>query len=53
MAKTSAKNVLKQKRKAARKLARPAQTRIQGNTVGARTRLKKVAGLKRAAKASA
>jgi len=53
MAKSSAKNILKQKRKAARKLARPTQTRIQGNTAGARTRLKKAAGLKRASKASA
>jgi hypothetical protein len=53
MSKTSAKNILKQKRKAARKVARPAQSRIQGNTAGARNRLKKVAGLKRTAKASA
>jgi hypothetical protein len=53
MSKTSLKNVQKQKKKARRTIARPAQSRIQGNTAGVRTRLKKAAGKTRAAKASA
>jgi hypothetical protein len=54
MSKTSLKNIQKQKKKARRVIARPAQSRIQGNTVGVRSRLKKLAGSKaRAKKASA
>ena len=52
MSKTSAKNVQKQKKKARRAIARPAQTRIQGNTAGVRRRLKKLAGQTRAKKAA-
>lgn len=50
---TSLKNVQKQKKKARRKIARPAQSRIQGNTVGARTRLKKLSGIARGRKKAA
>jgi hypothetical protein len=53
MSKTSSQSVKKQKRKAKRAIARPAQSRIQGNTAGARKRLKKVAGKARAKKAAA
>jgi len=53
MSKTSLKNVQKQKKKAKRTIPRPAQSRIQGNTAGVRTRLKKLAGQTRAKKASA
>ncbi len=53
MSKTSLKNVQKQKKKARRTIGRPPQTRIQGNTAGARTRLKKLAGLARGRKAVA
>jgi hypothetical protein len=53
MSKTSLKNIQKQKKKARRVIARPAQSRIQGNTVGVRSRLKKLAGKARAKKASA
>jgi hypothetical protein len=53
MSKTSPKNIQKQKKKARRTLARPAQSRIQGNTAGVRRRLKKLAGKSRTAKASA
>jgi hypothetical protein len=53
MSKTSPKNIQKQKKKARRTIARPAQSRIQGNTAGVRKRLKKLAGLARAKKASA
>jgi hypothetical protein len=52
MSKTSLKNVQKQKKKARRTIPRPAQSRIQGNTAGVRTRLKKLAGRARAKKAS-
>jgi hypothetical protein len=52
MSKTSPKNVQKQKKKARRTIARPAQSRIQGNTAGVRTRLKKLAGKARARKTS-
>jgi hypothetical protein len=52
MSKTSLKNVQKQKKKARRAIARPAQSRIQGNTLGVRTRLKKLAGQARAKKAT-
>jgi hypothetical protein len=53
MSKTSLKNIQKQKKKARRVIARPPQSRIQGNTVGVRSRLKKLAGKARAKKASA
>jgi hypothetical protein len=53
MSKTSLKNIQKQKKKAARAIGRPAQSRTQGNTAGVRNRLKKLAGKARAAKASA
>jgi len=49
----SARNVEKQKKKRRRALPRPKQTRIQGNTLGVRRRLKKMAGKARAAKAKA
>lgn len=51
MSKRSPRNIEKQKKKARRKAARPPQSRIQGNTSGARKRLKKLAGKARAAKA--
>lgn len=53
MSKTSLKNVQKQKKKAKRAIARPPQSRNQGNTAGVRTRLKKLAGQARAKKAAA
>ena len=53
MTSLSAKNVQKQKKKARRRIERPAQSRIQGNTVAARTRLKKAAGLARGRKKAA
>jgi len=53
MSKLSLKNVQKQKKKARRKIDRPAQSRIQGNTAGARSRLKKMAGLTRGRKKAA
>lgn len=53
MSKTSLKNIQKQKKKARRVIARPAQSRIQGNTAGVRSRLKKLAGKARSKKASA
>lgn len=53
MSKTSVKNIQKQKKKARRAIERPKQSRILGNTAGARRRLKKLAGLARAKKASA
>ncbi|WP_181337514.1 hypothetical protein [Hyphomicrobium methylovorum] len=52
MSKTSLKNTQKQKKKARRTIPRPPQTRIQGNTLAARTRLKKLAGKARAKKAA-
>jgi hypothetical protein len=48
MAIRSARNVEKQKKKARRKAPRKKLTRIQGNTLGARRRLKKMAGRARA-----
>ena len=51
MSKHDARAVETQKKKARRKIPRAAVTRNQGNTAGARTRLKKQAGLKRAAAA--
>jgi hypothetical protein len=53
MSKSSLKNIQKQKKKASRAIGRPAQSRIQGNTAGVRSRLKKLAGKARAKKASA
>ncbi|HVZ04562.1 hypothetical protein [Hyphomicrobium sp.] len=53
MSKTSLKNIQKQKKKAGRKIARPPQSRNQGNTAGIRKQLKKAAGKTRAAKATA
>jgi hypothetical protein len=53
MSKTSLKNVQKQKKKARRTIARPAQSRIQGNTAGVRKRLKRLSGQARSKKASA
>ena len=41
------------KRKAARKIPRAKLTRVQGNTAGVRTRLKKQAGIKRGKAAKA
>ena len=49
----SARNVEKQKKKKRRVIPRAKVTRIQGNTLGARRRLKKMAGKARAAKAAA
>jgi hypothetical protein len=40
----SARNVEKQKKKARRRMARAKLTRIAGNTLGVRRRLKKLAG---------
>ena len=53
MAVRSARNVEKQKKKARRVIPRKKVTRIQGNTLGVRRRLKKMAGKARAAKAQA
>lgn len=53
MSKTDARAVETQKKKARRKVPRAKVTRNQGNTAGARTKLKKQAGLKRAADAKA
>ena len=53
MAIRSARNVEKQKKKKRRVIPRGKVTRIQGNTLGARRRLKKMAGKARAAKAGA
>ena len=49
----SARNIEKQKKKNRRALPRAKMTRIQGNTLGARQRLKKMAGKARARKAAA
>ena len=48
----SLRNVEKSKKKARRAIPRPKQTRIQGNTAAARTRLKKLAGKARRAKST-
>ena len=53
MAVRSERNIEKQKKKARRKAPRAKATRIMGNTLGARRRLKKMAGKNRAAKAAA
>jgi hypothetical protein len=47
----SARNVETRKKKARRALARPKQSRPTGNTIGARSRLKKMSGKARQAKA--
>ena len=47
----SARNIEKQKKKNRRALPRKKLTRVQGNTLGVRRRLKKMAGKARAAKA--
>jgi hypothetical protein len=49
----SARNIEKQKKKNRRALPRKKRTRIQGNTLAVRRRLKKLAGKARAAKAAA
>ena len=49
----SARNVEKQKKKKRRALRRAKATRIQGNTLRARQRLKKMAGKARTRKAAA
>ncbi|HPG89483.1 MAG TPA: hypothetical protein PLD46_07490 [Hyphomicrobium sp.] len=53
MAKTSLKNVQKQKKKARRAIPRAKVTRIQGNTPAVRARLKKNAAKTRNAAAKA
>jgi hypothetical protein len=51
MATSSERNIEKMKKKRRRAIPRAKVTRIQGNTAGARKRLKKLAGIKRAKKA--
>ncbi len=53
MAVRSERNVEKQKKKKHRAIPRAKVNRIQGNTLGARQRLKKLAGKARARKAQA
>ncbi|HWE18800.1 MAG TPA: hypothetical protein VG758_16705 [Hyphomicrobiaceae bacterium] len=53
MAVRSKRNIEKQKKKKRRALPRAKLSRIQGNTLGARQRLKKMAGKARAKKAAA
>ncbi|MFZ1101686.1 MAG: hypothetical protein WAN86_02235 [Hyphomicrobiaceae bacterium] len=53
MAVRSERNIEKQKKKARRAIPRAKVNRIQGNTQGVRTRLKKMAGKARARKAAA
>ena len=53
MAVRSARNIEKQKKKKRRAIPRPKASRIQGNTLGARQRLKKMAGKARTRKAAA
>jgi hypothetical protein len=53
MTKRSLRNVETQKKKRSRTIARDKVTRVQGNTAGARKRLKKQAGLTRGAKVAA
>jgi ribosome assembly protein YihI (activator of Der GTPase) len=48
----SLRNVETRKKKAKRAIPRAKTTRIQGNTAGARKRLKKLSGLKRGAAAA-
>jgi hypothetical protein len=49
----SARNVAKRKRKAARTIPRKEATSARGSTLAARSRVKKMAGKKRAAKKTA
>jgi hypothetical protein len=53
MAVRSERNIEKQKKKKRRVIPRAKVSRIQGNTLGARQRLKKLAGRARAKKATA
>jgi hypothetical protein len=53
MAVRSERNIEKQKKKKRRALPRAKESRIQGNTLGARQRLKKMAGKARNQKAAA
>jgi hypothetical protein len=53
MAVRSERNIEKQKKKKRRALPRAKLSRIQGNTLGARQRLKKLAGKARAKKGAA
>jgi hypothetical protein len=53
MAVRSARNIEKQKKKKRRAIPRAKANRIQGNTLAARQRLKKMAGKARAGKAAA
>jgi hypothetical protein len=53
MAVRSERNIEKQKKKKRRAIPRAKVTRIQGNTLGARQRLKKMAGKARAKKKAA
>ncbi|MBO0766348.1 MAG: hypothetical protein J2P50_17405 [Hyphomicrobiaceae bacterium] len=53
MAVRSARNIEKQKKKKRRAMPRAKVSRIQGNTLAARQRLKKLAGRARAKKAAA
>jgi hypothetical protein len=53
MAVRSARNIEKQKKKRRRAIPRAKANRIQGNTLGARRRLKKLAGKARAKKSAA
>jgi hypothetical protein len=53
MSKRSLRNVETQKKKRRRAIARAKVTRVQGNTAGVRTRLKKQAGIARATRAAA
>lgn len=53
MTKRSLRNIEIRKKKARRAASRTKVTRIQGNTVGVRTRLKKLAGKARAAATTA
>lgn len=52
MTKRSLRNIETQKKKARRVIDRPKLTRSQGNTAGARKRLKKQAGIARVAKSA-
>jgi hypothetical protein len=52
MAARSPRNIETRKKKARRAIPRKKVTRVQGNTAGARKRLKKIAGKARARKAA-
>jgi hypothetical protein len=53
MSTRSLRNIETRKKKSKRAIPRATRTRIQGNTAGARKRLKKQAGLRRGTKAAA